>query len=157
MNIIPSKHICDFSWFNTSLEIIDILKKFALGISYKDVLVLYEALAMDDVKTNSTCLDELANGFPGTAILGNDDTSICADTSHPTNDMLVHPDDVVPLDSEDDRSGLQLTKPEDMKTLSFAQHKIHPYKTFKQRQPAVRKKVGVSLQTSDAQRKQAVM
>ena len=50
-------------------------------------------------------------------------------------------------------SGLQLTKPEDMKTVSSAQHKIHPYKTFKQRQPAVRKKVGVSLKTSDAQGK----
>ena len=144
-----------------SRKIIEILKKFGLGISYKDFLALYEAWAMDDVKTNSTCPDELADGFPGTAILDNDDfqddTLTGADTSHRTNVMFVQPDDVVPLDSEEDRSDLQLTKPKDMKILSAAQHKIHPYKTFKRGQPSVRKEVDVSLQTSAAQRKRGVM
>lgn len=51
-----------------SREIIDILKKFALGISYKDVLALYEAWAMDDIKANVACPDELADGFPGTCM-----------------------------------------------------------------------------------------
>ena len=63
----------------------------------------------------------------------------------------------MPLDSEEERSDLQLTKAEYVKTLSAAQHKIYPYKTFKRGQPAVRKEVDVSLQTSDEQRKQAVM
>ena len=71
--------------------------------------------------------------------------------------MFVQPDNLVPLYSEEDCSDLQVTKPEDMKTVSATQHKIHPYKTFKQGQPAVTKEVGVSLKTSIAQRKQAVM
>ena len=40
---------------------------------------------------------------------------------------------------------------------SNSQHKIHPYKTVKRGQPAVRKEIDISLQTSDEQRKRGVM
>lgn len=133
-----------------SREIIDILKKFALGISYKDVLALYEAWAVHDIKSNSTCPDELADGFPGTSIMDNDDTS------HRTNVMFVQPDDVEAVHFEEDRPILQLAKSADAHSLANSQHKINPYKTFKRGQPAVRREIDISLQTSDGQRKRGV-
>ena len=144
-----------------SREIVDVIRKFGLGIGYKDVLALYDTWAMDDIKTNETCPLELADGFPGTGVLDNDDfkddTLTGADTSHRTNVMFVQPDDVEPVDSEEDRSVLQLAKSDDVKNMSTSQHKIYPYKTFKRGQPAVRKEIYISLQTSDAQRKRGVM
>ena len=86
-----------------SREITDILKKLGLGISYRDVLSLYESWAMHDIKAISTCPDPdtLADGFPGTGILDNDDfqddTLTGADTSHRTNVMFVQPDDVAAM------------------------------------------------------------
>ncbi len=144
-----------------SREIIDILKKFALGISYKDVLALYEAWAVHDIKSNTTCPDELADGFPGTGIMDNDDfqddTLTGADTSHRTNVMFIQPDNVVGVQSEEDRPSLQLTKSADALSLASSQHKINPYKTFQRGQPAMRKEIDISLQTSDEQRKKGVM
>lgn len=86
-----------------------------------------------------------------------DDTLTGADTSHRTNVMFVQPDDVTSMDSEEGRPILQLTKSEDLKDLSTLQHKIHPYKTVKRGQPAVRQEIDISLQTSDEQRKRGVM
>lgn len=144
-----------------SREITDILKKFGLGISYRDVLALYESWAMHDIKANSTCPDALADGFPGNCILDNDDfqddTLTGADTSHRTNVMFIQPDDFAAIDSREDHSPLQLVKSDDLKNTSTEQHKIHPYKTVKRGQPALRKEVDISLQTSNEQRKRGVM
>lgn len=144
-----------------SREIIDILRKFALGISYKDVLDLYNAWTMDDIKANTTCPDELADGFPGTGVLDNDDfkddTLTGADTTHRTNVMFVQPEYITPIESEKDRPILSLAKSDDVKNLSTSQHKVHPYKTVNRGQPAVRKEIDISLQTSDEQRKRGVM
>ena len=144
-----------------SREITDILKKLGLGISYRDVLALYESWAMHDIKANLTCPDTLADGFPGTGILDNDDfqddTLTGADTSHRTNVMFVQPDDVAAIDSREDHSPLQLVKSDDLKNTSTEQHKIHPYKTVKRGQPALRKEIDISLQTSNEQRKRGVM
>ena len=76
------------------------------------MLALYEACAVHDITSNTACPDELADGFPGTSIMDNDDfqddTLTGADTSHRTNVMFVQPDDVVALHSEEDRPSLQL-------------------------------------------------
>ena len=102
-----------------SREITDILKKFGLGISYRDVRSLYESWVMHAITANSTCPDELAEGYPGTGILDNDyfqdDTLTGADTSHRTNVMFVQPDDVAAIKSEEDQSPLQLVKSDDLK------------------------------------------
>ena len=101
-----------------SCEITDILKKLGPGISYRDVLALYESWAMYDIKANSTCPDTLADGFPWTGILDyddfQDDTLTGADTSHRTNVMFVQPDDVATIDSREDHSPLQLVKSDDL-------------------------------------------
>ena len=56
-----------------SHEIIDLMKKFALGISYQDVLDLYAAWAKCELETDEGCPEEIASNVPGTAILDNDD------------------------------------------------------------------------------------
>ena len=144
-----------------SRELVDILKKFALGISYQDVLNLYDTWAMHDIEANTTCPDDLADGFPGTGILDNDDfqddTLTGANTSHRTNVMFVQPDDVMVTDTAEDRPILNMAKSDDMKNVSTLQHKVLPYKTMKRGQPGVRKEVDISLQTTDEQRKRGVM
>ncbi|KAG0710220.1 hypothetical protein GWK47_002572 [Chionoecetes opilio] len=82
-----------------SRELIDLMHKFSLGISYKDVLNPYDAWAKFDIETNRACPDELAMGQPGTAVMDNDDfkddTLTGANTSHRTNVIFVQPQDLV--------------------------------------------------------------
>ena len=56
-----------------SNEILELLKKFALGISYADVLALYTAWAKYELETDKGCPEEIASNFPGAAILNSDD------------------------------------------------------------------------------------
>ena len=57
-------------------EIIDLMKIFSFGVSYKDVLHLYELWTEEDLKKREVCPTELAEGLPGSAILDNDDFSV---------------------------------------------------------------------------------
>eukprot|EP00112_Aurelia_sp_Birch-Aquarium-sp1_P007232 Seg1787.9 transcript_id=Seg1787.9/GoldUCD/mRNA.D3Y31 product="hypothetical protein" protein_id=Seg1787.9/GoldUCD/D3Y31 len=81
-----------------SREIIDLMRKFSLGISYQDVLDLYAAWAKCELETDEGCPEEIASNVPGTAILDNDDfqddTMTGTDTSHRTNVMFVQPENI---------------------------------------------------------------
>ena len=99
-----------------SREIIDLLKKFSLGIRYRDVLNLYATWTKHDMEKNDGSPEELAEYLPGVAIIDidNDDfqdnTLTGAETSHRTNVMFVQPEDTVDKVSED-REKLTLAKP----------------------------------------------
>ena len=75
-----------------SREIIDVLKKFGLGISYDDVLNIYKAWTKFEAKSSDLCPQQLAKEFPGIAIMDNDDfqDDILAgsNTSNRTNVMF---------------------------------------------------------------------
>ncbi|KAG0711621.1 hypothetical protein GWK47_020229 [Chionoecetes opilio] len=107
-----------------SREIIDLMHKFSFGISYKDVLNLYDAWAKFDIETNRACPDELAMGQPGTTVMGNDefkdDTLTGANTSHRTNVMFVQPQDLVET-SAVSRQSLSIPTADDMKALCASQ------------------------------------
>ena len=76
-------------------EIIDIIRKLGLGISYQDVKTLYATWIYNDIKSRC-CPIEIAKDFPGTAIMDNDDfqddTLTGADTSRHTNVMFAQPE-----------------------------------------------------------------
>ena len=87
-----------------SRDIIDILKKFGLGgISYYDVLNIYKAWTKFEVESNDVCPQQLAEGFPGIAIMDNDDfqddTLTGANTSNRTNVMFLQPEDILNQDA----------------------------------------------------------
>ncbi|KAK4304159.1 hypothetical protein Pmani_023879 [Petrolisthes manimaculis] len=96
------------------------MKKFSLGIGYKDLLHLEQ---------NKACPEELAIGMPGTAVMDNDDfsddTLTGANTSHRTNVMFVQPQDLVNSNSGV-RPTLDIPTPQAMKQLCAAQHTVQP-------------------------------
>jgi len=145
-----------------SREILDILKKFSLGISYKSVLQLYDSWAKHDLEKNDVCPVELAENIPGIGILDNDDfcedTLTGADTSHRTNVMFVQPQnlEVTLPDAERDMRPLP-TSSEDLKRLCLEQHVVQPYKTVKRGQPAPRPEIDISCQNTDVQRQRGVI
>ena len=81
-----------------SKEIVDLLKRFGLGISYNDVLNLHEAWAKHEIEKSQVCPDEIADGYPATVIVDNDDFKdddlTGGTTSHRTNMMFVQPEHV---------------------------------------------------------------
>ena len=56
-----------------SHEIIDLLKRFSLGISYQDVLNLYATWTKHELEKNDGCPADLLENVPGIAIMDNDD------------------------------------------------------------------------------------
>ncbi|KAG0725586.1 hypothetical protein GWK47_038368 [Chionoecetes opilio] len=112
-----------------SRKIIDLMHKFSLGITYKNVLNLFDAWAKFDIETNRACPDELAMGQPGTAVMDNDDfkdgTLTGANTFHRTNVMFVQPQDLVDT-SAVSRQSLSIPTADDMKALCASQHRVQP-------------------------------
>ena len=110
-----------------SREIIDLLKKFSLGISHQDVLNFYATWTKHYTEKNDSCAEELAEYLPGVAIMDNDDfqddTLTGAETSHRTNVMFGQAEDTVDEVSED-REKLTLAKPIEIKEIAAEQHKI---------------------------------
>lgn len=145
-----------------SREILDILRKFSLGISYKSILHLYESWAKHDLEINYLCPEKLAENIPGIGILDNDDfcedTLTGADTSHRTNVMFVQPENLEVSLPDADRDIRPLpTSSEDLKRLCMKQHVIQPYKTVKRGQPAPRPEIDIRCQNTDVQRQRGVI
>ncbi|KAG0724767.1 hypothetical protein GWK47_039941 [Chionoecetes opilio] len=117
------------------------MHKFSLGISYKDILNLYDAWAKFDIETNRACPDELAMGQPGTTVMDNgdfkDDNLTGANTSHRTNVMFVQPQDLMET-SAVSRQSLNIPTTDDMKALCASQHLVQPYKTVQRGTPSIR-------------------
>ena len=87
---MKTKLSCTIHGLTRCREIIGIIRKLGLGISYQDVKNLYATWTYNDIKS-SCCPIEIAKYFPGTAIMDNDDfqddTLTGAETSHCTTGM----------------------------------------------------------------------
>ena len=74
-------------------ELLQLLHKFGITTSYNDAIDLESAWAYEENKVSQVCPPQLLNGFPGTAIIDNDDfredTLAGGVTSHRTNMMFV--------------------------------------------------------------------
>ena len=129
-----------------SREIVDLLHKDGLGISYNDVLMLRDFWVFSDLKCSPNCPPELAFGKPAVAVVDNDDfnsdTLTGAGQAHRTNVMFVQPETFdEPLENQEDRT--QMT-PQFLSTSlkeigSDMQHVI-PYKTVKRGEPPIRER-----------------
>eukprot|EP00794_Sanderia_malayensis_P000931 gene931-241_t len=144
-----------------SREIIDLMKKFSLGISYQDVLDLYAAWAKFELKTDEGCPEEIASNVPGTVILDNDDfqddTLTGAGTSHRTNVMFVQPENTTNVICNENRPKLSLTKSLDVEKIIAEQNRLLPYKTFKRGVPEVRKHIDVTPTDTKKQRARGII
>jgi hypothetical protein len=143
-----------------SREIIDILSKFSLGITYKDVLKLYDSWAKHDIEQNDICPGELAEGVPGTGILDHDDfrddTLTGADTSHRTNVMFMQPEDIE-IEGTESNQQASVVNPQDFKRLCTDQHKVDPYKTVQRGLPAVRQEIDITPSDTQQQKQRGVI
>ena len=83
---------CTLYGLTRSREVIDVLGKLGIGISYHDVKTLYASWAKQELQ-QSLCHPEIADGEPGCAIIDSDDfkddTLTGSETSHRTNVMFV--------------------------------------------------------------------
>jgi len=133
-----------------SEEIVDLMHKDGLGISYNDVLMLRDFRVVNDLKFSLDCPIKLAVGKPAIAILDNDDfnsdTLTAACQSHRTNVVFVQPESFYPeMLSEDYEvravpdanfaSNLSKT----IKELGSEMQSVNPYKTVKRGEPLLRK------------------
>lgn len=138
-----------------SREIVDILNKFSLGISYYDVHTLYSAWTKNELEKNSICPGELASGMPGVAIMDNDDfcddTLTGENTSHRTNVMFVQAESLENMNNSTSQQVESLSRASDveLRSMCLMQHQIEPYKTKKRGVPAVR--CPVEIENADTQ------
>ncbi len=142
-----------------SRELVDLLKSFALGISYNDVFSLYDSWARIDLHQNAICPKEIAEGIPGTGILDNDDfkedTLTGGNTSHRTNVMFVQPQYLQPLHDEPTPS--PSTSEKDVKIMCEELHTIVPYKTYKRGVPAVREEIVTDPESTSPQSRRSLI
>ena len=127
-----------------SRELIDIMHKEGLGISYDDVMMLRDLWAVNDLTHSLDCPFELAEGEPAIAIVDNDNFKMDTLTgagpqANRTNVMYVQPEslnkELTPTDIPDKRaSGLSASLKELAKTMKA----VTPYKTTKRAEPPVR-------------------
>ncbi len=134
-----------------SREIVDILHKNRLGISYNDVLMLRDFWVVKDLQQSTDCPFEIADSRPAIAIVDNDDfksdTLTGAGQSHRTNVMFVQPklfDGEHPSrnhrDHQDPCAKLASNCSTTLKALGSEMQKVNLYKPVKRREPPIRKK-----------------
>ena len=141
-----------------SREILDILRKFSLGISYKDILHLYASWAKNHLEKNDICPEELAENTPGIGILDNDDfckdTLTGGNTSHRTNVMFVQPEDLEMMVTDTDTNTQPLpANSQDLKRLCMDHHLVEPNETVKRGQLTPRLEIDITCQNTRVQRK----
>ena len=137
---MKTKLSCTVHGLTRCCEIIDIIIKLGLGISYQDVKNLYATWTYNDIKSSS-CPIEIAKDFPGTAIMDNDDfqddTLTGAETSHRTNVMFVQPECIVNKEASEIDQPI-LSTHQDLKAIAKERNMIMPYKTVKVGVPSIR-------------------
>ena len=132
-----------------SREIVDVMHKTGLGISYNDVLMLRDFWVVNDLKRSLNCPFELAKGKPAIAIVDNDDfksdTLTGAGQPHCTNVVFLQPEclDTDSFENYEDRpipgAKLASSLSASLKELGSQLQKITPYKTMKRGEPPIRK------------------
>ena len=132
-----------------SREIVDIMHRDGLGISYNDVMMLRDFWVVNDLNRSLNCPFELAEEKPAVAIVDNDDfksdTLTGAGQPHRTNVMFVQPEsfDSEPSSQNDgDRprpsARLATSLSTSLKELGSEMQKVNPYKTVKRGEPPIR-------------------
>ena len=99
------------------------------------------------------CPQQLAEGFPCVAIMGNDDfqddTLTGANTSHRTNVMFLQPEDILNQDAPLERPNLRKANAMEIKKLTSKKHSLNSYKTVIRGVPSIQTKVETTLQCSN--------
>lgn len=134
-----------------SREMVDILHKDGLGISYNDVLMLRDFWAVNDLKHSTECPFELYKGIPALCVVDNDDfksdTLTGSGQSHRTNVMFVQrqlPELNLPTLDEDRpvaNSALPSFLSASLKELGSQMQRVEPYKTSKRGEPPIRPRI----------------
>ena len=125
-------------------EVVDLLHKEGLGISYTDVLKLRDLWACNDLTNSVDCPYELADGFPAIAIVDNDDFKMDTLTgagakAHRTNVMYVQPERLTKLVPPNDLSDVNVS--DELKRIGSEMQSVEPYKPTKKAEPPVRQRV----------------
>ena len=129
-----------------SKEVVDILHKEGLGISYEDVLMLRDVWALNDPTLSVDCPYELADGFPAIAIVDNDDFKMDTLTgngskAHRTNVMYVQPERYMSYIGLPPSNISQLNPSGELKRIALEMQGVEPYKTTFKAEPPVRQNV----------------
>ena len=127
-----------------SKELIDIMHKEGLGISYNDVMMLRDLWAVNDLTHSLDCPFEIAEGEPAIAIVDNDNFRMDTLTgagpqANRTNLMYVQPESLnkdLPPANIPDKHASRLSA--SLKELGSAMKAVTPYKTTKRAEPPVR-------------------
>ena len=95
------------------------------------------------------CPQQLAEGFPGVAIMDNDDfqddTLTGANTSHRTNVKFLQPEDILNQDAPLDRPNLRKANAMEIKELTSKKQSLNSYKTVIRGVPSIQTKVDTTL------------
>ena len=127
-----------------SRELIDIMHKEGLGISYNDVMMLRDLWAINDLTHSIDTPFELAEGEPAIAIVDNDNFKMDTLTgagpqANRTNVMYVQLEslnkELTPNDIPDKRASKLSTS---LKELDKTMKAVIPYKTTKRAEPPIR-------------------
>lgn len=151
-----------------SREIVDIIHKNGLGISYNDTMMLRDFWVVNDLKRSLNCPFELADGTPAIAIVDNDDfksdTLTGAGQPHRTNVMFIQPESLdkdISSATHQDRpvhtTKLAATLSAELNELGREMRSVRPYKTLKRGEPPIRKQSDDNLPDTSAQRTRGVI
>ena len=141
-------------------DLLDILHKSKVCISYADTLLLYDHWALMDVETSETCPQEIADDKPSVVIIDNDDFKIDtltgnASGAHRTNVMYVQPIDYEKKQDEDPPT--RLTKKKDisakLRETCESLTKVHQYRCplGSQSEPPARPRVDLPVNGTASQ------
>ena len=137
-----------------SREIVDVLHKVGLGISYNDVLMLRDVWALDDLTNALDCPSELAHGVPAIAIVDNDDFKMdtltgAGQKAHRTNVMYVQPEHLTQRLPTNDLSHLNVS--DELKRIGSEMQTAEPYKSTKKADLPVRQNINDEVQNKKMQ------
>ena len=127
-------------------ELVNVLKQAGFGISYDDIKNLYASWAKYDIEQGSAP-PQIASGFPGTAIVDNDDF-LCdtltgtSGADHRTNVMFIQHEYLSELAPP--MTGPLLTRHSELKDIVKGLNIVTPYKTVKKGVPQIRNKFDIN-------------
>ena len=148
--LLKTKITCTLYGLTRSREVIDLMRKLGICISYADIKNLYATWASREIELGC-CPEEIAENVPGTAIMDNDDfkcDSLTGEalTDHRTNVMLVQPEHLVPQPKSNSRP--LLVSHASLKNAIETINNVRPYKTITKGVPTVLEKFNTKATTT---------
>ena len=118
-------------------ELVQLLHKFGLDISYNDTIDLESTWAYHENQVSQVCPKELAYGYPGIAVIDDDDfredTLTGGRTSHRTNMMFVQPVKLVM--SVESQEALIIPTKKQRTEMAASQTSVEAYHTHRRGNP----------------------